>query len=153
MKNTKCILPDGHEYRGLVLLQDGFTYAHADLKGRAFTAREIVNALTPMLQSDPSAEREEFAREQNARDQIVEELARKFCELMCAALTPAQLVRVKFANHAETNPSVCHTHDYCDANEVMAEACDLCDVGADDTEIQQAAWDLAKKAQFDAEDI
>lgn len=48
-------------------------------------------------------------------------IAEKFDELVRIELGPDYDVAVA-RNRAEGDPNVCHTHDFCDANMVMAEA-------------------------------
>lgn len=57
-------------------------------------------------------------------------------------------------NRAEQCDSVCHTHDFCDANEAMAEAwLEVFGTAADTSseyvcKIWSAAWCLAKEREF-----
>lgn len=57
-------------------------------------------------------------------------------------------------NKAEDEPSVCHSHDFVDANMVMAAAFEEAfgqqpDVDSvDDANMCSAAWDIAKAADF-----
>lgn len=80
-------------------------------------------------------------------------LARRFSILIRAYLTAEQLAEVVRRN-GTAHESVCHSHDFCDANEVMAEAFAgltgrSVDGGDDeDTELWGMAWALAKKANF-----
>lgn len=46
----------------------------------------------------------------------------KFIELLKAELSPAQFAEMQNLNAVESRPNCCHSHDYCDANEVMAPA-------------------------------
>lgn len=50
------------------------------------------------------------------------EIAAKFTSLLAAALTPEKMDAISDANSSEGNSQICHSHDHCDANEVMAAA-------------------------------
>lgn len=55
-------------------------------------------------------------------DAVAYDIAVAFDRLLRCAIAPADYDRVIELNRAEPNPHVCHSHDFCDANEVMAEA-------------------------------
>lgn len=84
----------------------------------------------------------------------VEDLAREFSRLLRRDLSARQMAEVVRLNDTEANKSVCHTHDFCDANMVMAEAfrnCGLPDAvttNDDSTDLWNAAWDQAKADRF-----
>lgn len=82
-------------------------------------------------------------------------LARQFCLVLRDTLSPAQMAEVVRRNAAQPDPSICHSHDYCDANMAMAEAWGMLSTvpcGADCPDavnaIWSAAWGLAKDANF-----
>jgi hypothetical protein len=81
-----------------------------------------------------------------------ETLAKKFSARLRKVLTPAQVSEAFSRNATETNPGVCHSHDFCDANEVMAQA--VLDCGMDYDFLEQhpqvvdAAWKIAKESGF-----
>jgi len=50
------------------------------------------------------------------------ELAKAFCDEMVDHLSADALAQVRKRNSKEKNPGVCHSHDFCDANMVMAAA-------------------------------
>jgi hypothetical protein len=87
-----------------------------------------------------------------------QDLARTFSRLLWADLTVGQMETVIERNRVDgANSGVCHSHDFCDANMVMAEAFDACctPVFNDAGEIPEAtaqlwdeAWGLAKKSEF-----
>lgn len=58
-------------------------------------------------------------------------------------------------NAAETDPGVCHSHDFCDANVVMDRAYkrvlgdSYLNFGPKEQDLWDAAWDKAKAAGFD----
>lgn len=78
----------------------------------------------------------------------------RFCDELRQELTPAQITRAVMANRREQSADVCHTHDYCDANEPMAAAFRRvmgrdCDPLSDrDSTVWAGAWDLAKLTEF-----
>ncbi|MGA3210240.1 MAG: hypothetical protein ABSD20_02980 [Terriglobales bacterium] len=83
-----------------------------------------------------------------------EELAKKFSELLNRHLEPADTHDIVVRHCGEQNRSACYSHDFCDANMVMAEAAfeafGILDPGAadEDAKLWNAAWDIAKKNDF-----
>lgn len=88
-------------------------------------------------------------------------LARTFCRVMNEWLNPVQMDAVRERNrttHADS--TVCATHDFCDANMAMLQAWQEC-TGGDEIDtndeaqaaVWNAAWTLAKAAEFDADRI
>lgn len=79
------------------------------------------------------------------------QLAEKFTELLRVTLTPLEFAEMADANANESNPAVCHSHDYCDANQVMLDAMnDLgieCDWMTD--KLWSDAWLHARLELFD----
>ena len=72
------------------------------------------------------------------------------------ALTTHQFRTMNYLNKVEDNPLVCHSQDYCDANEAMyASICthlgvDEVDVGDEAVQaLWNDAWAIAKAAGFD----
>lgn len=85
----------------------------------------------------------------------VPDLARQFCRVLRDTLSPTQMAEAVRRNAAETDPTICHSHDFCDANMAMAEAWESLSAvpcGADCPDavnaIWNAAWDMAKDANF-----
>lgn len=89
----------------------------------------------------------------------VEGLAKAFTIELRETLTAEEWGFMYERNKAEANPQVCHSHDFCDANECMAEAWKK--LGGDDEQvlsntpegdeargIWNAAWDLAKRNEL-----
>jgi hypothetical protein len=83
------------------------------------------------------------------------EIATKFCEVLREWLKGWKMEKVIARNRASQDPGVCHSHDFCDANEAMAAAFES--FGLDTPEDQYGeksfalwneAWDLAKLAEF-----
>ena len=59
------------------------------------------------------------------------QLSLEFSKIIREWLTPEELVKVNKLNR--TNPealsgSICHTHDFCDANQAMIDAMELCGI-------------------------
>ncbi len=90
---------------------------------------------------------------------VINAVAQRFAGRLRAMLTPGQWRTMRQANAAEQDAGVCHSHDYCDANEVMADA--IADVtGAYDSlapddpredsliRTWNAAWDAARLAHL-----
>ena len=77
-------------------------------------------------------------------------LAKEFSRRLAEHLGPAKLAAVVQRNRAESDRRLCHSHDFCDANEIMLEAGEA--VGVDVLErlgVTSLAWALAKRAEFD----
>lgn len=79
-----------------------------------------------------------------------EVLAAEFAKRLREEMTPKEFEEMRRLNAEETDPSVCHSHDFLDANMTMHEAMwnvlgrepDLGD-DDDDTALWNDAWDLA----------
>lgn len=87
-------------------------------------------------------------------------LARQFCLVLRDTLSPTQMAEVVRRNAAQPDPSICHSHDFCDANMAMAEAWEMLSTvpcGADCPDavnaIWSAAWDLAKDNDFNPDNL
>jgi hypothetical protein len=85
----------------------------------------------------------------------VDALAVEFCDAMRDALTPEQMRQVVERNLAETDPGVCHSHDFCDANMVLHEVFMQhgMDLAKEDTpaawvDLWNRTWNLAKARGF-----
>lgn len=94
------------------------------------------------------------------------QVARAFAEIIRDWLSPKEVRHMNIANAFENNPRVCHSHDYCDANQAMLDAfqkcgLDACSTGGDDIgpmddkceSIWNEAWEIARKALFFPEKI
>lgn len=81
-------------------------------------------------------------------------LANAFSDLLYTYLTSEQIAQAHADNLADGDPRVCHSHDYIDANEVMAEAWVAlfgCEIDLQNDEMRALwcnAWDAAKAAGF-----
>lgn len=83
------------------------------------------------------------------------DLASEFSRVIRETLSEEQLNECRRRNHLQMDRSICHTHDFCDANMAMAEAWEnLSSVpcGADCPDgvnaAWSAAWDFAKRHNF-----
>lgn len=89
------------------------------------------------------------------------ELAQRFSELLKRVIGPS-IADVISRNALEENCDVCHSHDFCDANEVMLQAWKDCGHDPDDItgedhadearRLWQTSWDIAKEYDFDPDD-
>ena len=84
-----------------------------------------------------------------------DELAQEFIRIIREWLTPEEVNCVVWANLMEPDSRICHTHDYCDANEAMLQACAKfgldCDTVINDEAVRvlwNEAWELANKQRF-----
>ena len=92
-------------------------------------------------------------------DKTAAALAKRFAEKVQATYTNEEMVEVIKLNAEETNPDVCHTHDFYDANELMLIAylevhCLPLDSDIDFSSVELAdewnlAWNIAKAANFE----
>jgi len=88
----------------------------------------------------------------------IKALAIEFSKLLHRDLTTQQYAEVLARNASETDASICHTHDFIDANETMVEATENYFDDLDESEeealitelgtIQTLAWAMAKAGQF-----
>lgn len=91
-----------------------------------------------------------------ATSKVNKALAIEFCKLLRSAIGNIQMQHVIARNEEETDPHACHSHDFCDANEVMAQAWkntfgkefDLDSEDQTQQDIWNDAWTAAKKAGF-----
>lgn len=86
------------------------------------------------------------------------ELAKAFCRQLHKQLDDGTMKIINRRNEefeACGNHSTCATHDFCDANQVMLDAiesiCGFADYHFAQNEMINAAWDIARKAKFDAD--
>lgn len=82
-----------------------------------------------------------------------QELARVFSRRLVETIGEDNRQAVVELN-AQDNPSICHSHDYCDALQVMIDACDELGIPTDDVTseafaaLTDEAWSIAKAAEF-----
>ena len=91
--------------------------------------------------------------------QKIESIAKKFAELLKKEIGDENLAETVALNAKEKSSGICHSHDFCDANMVMAEAFTAVGIDLDKdypdmtqnetiTGIWGDAWDLAIKNKF-----
>jgi len=89
----------------------------------------------------------------------ITKLAKQFAKLLSEEIGDDNMKAVVAANKKEKSSGVCHSHDYCDANMVMADAFKVLDIdlekdypdavqNAQIVSIWNAAWDEAFKNNF-----
>lgn len=88
-------------------------------------------------------------------------VARAFCKELRAYLTPSLIGKVVARNKREENKSICHSHDFCDANQIMLNAFQRCRLinpaseraqnESDANSLWNDAWTIARKAEFNAD--
>lgn len=84
---------------------------------------------------------------------LEEQLADRFAAVLREWLTPGEWEAMRAANGAETDPGICHSHDYCDANMAMHQAFSdhapelMSDgvVGEDAVPVWNTAWEIAMR--------
>lgn len=85
------------------------------------------------------------------------QLAAEFSRQLSAQLTTLEMASVVARNAIDTNPNVCHSHDFCDANQVMLDA--MTALGATgeysgdaaQVDLINEAWVIARAADFHAD--
>lgn len=90
------------------------------------------------------------------------DLAKAFIDKMIDAFTGEEWTLMIDRNRVELNPRTCHSHDFCDANQVMLDAMDSLGIPYegidwnDDnsvTRIVNEAWTIVWAAEFNADRI
>lgn len=77
----------------------------------------------------------------------VVKLAVEFSKCLLACIGQGELSEAARLNAAESNRSVCHTHDFCDSNQVMLDAMESLKVSCNDLVVSDA-WNLAYACGF-----
>lgn len=82
-----------------------------------------------------------------------ETLASEFTIVIREWLTPDQCREIDSRNAAETDAAICHSHDFCDANQAMIDALERFNVELDlqddaQRNLMQDAWNIAKRIGF-----
>jgi hypothetical protein len=79
----------------------------------------------------------------------------KFAELVRECLSDSEYKEMCRLNESETDTNICHSHDYCDANEIMDDVMAEFDLpkmseesGNDFIAFWNTAWDYAKIKYF-----
>lgn len=90
-----------------------------------------------------------------ARNVKVELLAEEFSEDLKTQIPSDEMHEVLHRNRIEANPSICHTHDFCDTNMVLhnvfvKHGIDIADEGGRDRwgDLWNDVWNKAKAAEF-----
>jgi hypothetical protein len=85
----------------------------------------------------------------------VEKLAHRFALQLIMAIGMSKVKQVVKLNDNESDPHVCHSHDFCDANMCMLEAMKLEGICTEDSfhhpkhgKLFFDAWTLAKQSKF-----
>jgi hypothetical protein len=86
----------------------------------------------------------------------VEVCAKRFARVLADWLTPAEQADVVERNRRQTDPLVCHSHDFCDANMAMLDALESIGVVAEEFSalpdeiliLWSAAWEVARRSDF-----
>jgi hypothetical protein len=87
-------------------------------------------------------------------DTLESRLASEFSRVLRSWLTVGEMEQVISRNKRETDPRICHSHDFCDANMAMDEAFTTItgrELDADDgsdVALWGKAWDIALKSEF-----
>lgn len=79
------------------------------------------------------------------------ELAKAFAEKLNEVLTAEQMEQVNDLNAGAryAGLNVCHSHDFCDANQVMLDALgEEFDNSDEQNKLINEAWEIAKRAEF-----
>lgn len=82
-----------------------------------------------------------------------EQLASEFKSVLSYWLTRDELIQIDLLNAGDDNSSVCHSHDFCDANQAMLDAMERHGMDFDPSDESQAslinaAWTIAKQSGF-----
>jgi hypothetical protein len=68
------------------------------------------------------------------------ELAKEFSAELRRTLTADEMDEVNRLNADEANPGVCHSHDFCDANQVMLDVLGFAVFDASQNDLISQAW-------------
>lgn len=113
-------------------------------------------ALETLLDTDDVAEAVQFLH-----SRLVQRVGDAFAAVLKGWLSRADFREMRERNAAETDASVCHSHDHCDANMAMDEALRGCGFAAmldagdlaskeENAHLWNSAWDYAKAAHLTA---
>jgi len=72
----------------------------------------------------------------------IDRLARVFLRGLRKEIGAAKFRKARVLNADETNPMVCHSHDFCDANMVMLAAFESEGLDIPETDEDERAWGL-----------
>lgn len=88
-----------------------------------------------------------------SQNPTAEALAREFAQILASWAKPDERRQIVELNRAERNSSICHSHDFYDANQAMIDALEKFGVELDIQSTEQnaltdEAWDIAKRNGF-----
>lgn len=89
---------------------------------------------------------------------ITNSVAVVFSNKLKEVMTDENMAEIVKRNHTERIDQICHSHDFCDANMLMADAIKDSVEGWESmsasayTEIWNTAWDIAKQKNFYTEE-
>ena len=95
-----------------------------------------------------------MTKNKNIKDIQTEELAREFSRLLLAYIGLEDMETVNYLHDLDGPESgICHTHDYCDANQIMIDAIQNIIGGEygfdlDDCNCLNQAWNMARRNEF-----
>jgi hypothetical protein len=90
----------------------------------------------------------------NNTPELIDQLSKEFSKLITEYYSVEQLNEVRQKNSTQAYNNACATHDYFDANEVMAEVFqtvtghEVDPLDETNCELWGAAWDLSKSLDF-----
>ncbi len=88
-----------------------------------------------------------LTRETTRKNAERDVLAMVFAARIRESLSPIKLAQVVARNRKETDPRVCHSHDFLDSNLIMSDAMAAIGIPAKNP-VWDEAWDLAKAHAF-----
>lgn len=81
-------------------------------------------------------------------DVTPELLAKEFSKVLNEWLSDDEMKEVRRLNDDEMNKDICHSHDYCDANQAMINACEKLGFDCMDMQLTGDAWNISKNNGF-----
>lgn len=117
--------------------RDG-VYSDADCEAEGYDPMTVESA------------RKQIGRELGRDDELVAELFRRQMRENCSL---TELAEIDQRNRDEKDSRICHSHDFCDANQAMIDAFGLLGIDADEAardyeDEMDAAWDRVKRDGF-----
>jgi len=80
---------------------------------------------------------------------VVKALAIEFSHQLQLDVGTKNLLKIIIRNSKEPNKNICHSHDFCDANVCMSNACDWNKIDFTvEIDLVNAAWDMARANNF-----
>lgn len=81
---------------------------------------------------------------------LTQKLGTRFVEMLRSWVSEDEFEEIRLRNATEDNPHVCHSHDFADANEAMAQVFQELGLSVDDVRLWTAAWTYAKATYLTA---